>query len=131
MARKGIAWGRVVALSASTLVSTVVMMGAWSVADYAWAQVAGPDIEQGRAVYGRWCSHCHDPGPGHPGTQSLAIKYGDTMPSVLEERDDLTPEVVELFVRQGVMSMAGFRKTEITDEELAALAAYLVQAHTE
>lgn len=81
---------------------------------------------EGKRVYDAWCSHCHDPGQGHPGTQGLQIKYqGTEIPAVLLERTDLTPPVVETFVRQGVLSMAPFRKTEITDTELAALADYL------
>ncbi len=47
---------------------------------------------------------------------------------MLLDRTDLTPEAVGVFVRQGVLLMAPFRKTEITDAELAALAAY-VTAH--
>jgi (+)-pinoresinol hydroxylase len=86
-----------------------------------------PDLERGQAVYDYWCAPCHAPGPGHPGTQSLQVKYGDSLPAVLEDREDLTPEVVKVFVRQGVLSMPPFRKTEITDDELEALAAYLAQ----
>jgi (+)-pinoresinol hydroxylase len=84
-----------------------------------------PDAEHGRAVYEHWCAPCHAPGPGHPGTQSLQLKYDGNLPAVLEEREDLTPAVVKTFVRQGILSMAPFRKTEITDAELEDLAAYL------
>jgi (+)-pinoresinol hydroxylase len=79
----------------------------------------------GEAVYSHWCAPCHAPGPGHPGTESLQLKYGGTMPAVLVERTDLTPQIVATFVRQGVLLMAPFRKTEITDAELAALAAFV------
>jgi (+)-pinoresinol hydroxylase len=89
------------------------------------AQAGSPD---GKAVYEHWCAPCHAPGPGHPGTQSLQLKYQGKLPPVLLERTDLTPQVVSVFVRQGVLLMAPFRKTEITDAELAALAAY-VTAH--
>jgi mono/diheme cytochrome c family protein len=89
------------------------------------AQAASPD---GKAVYEHWCAPCHAPGPGHPGTQSLQFKYQGRLPAVLLERTDLAPQVVSVFVRQGVLLMAPFRKTEITDAELAALAAY-VTAH--
>jgi mono/diheme cytochrome c family protein len=50
---------------------------------------------------------------------------------VLIEREDLTPETVALFVRQGVSVMAPFRKTEVSDADLAALGAYIAQAHLE
>jgi mono/diheme cytochrome c family protein len=89
-----------------------------------------PDLARGQAVFAHWCAPCHAPGPGHPGTQSLQLKYNGELPAVLEEREDLTPDAVELFVRQGVMSMAPFRKTEISDPDLDALAAYVSQAHT-
>jgi mono/diheme cytochrome c family protein len=85
-----------------------------------------PDHERGQAVFSHWCAPCHAAGPGHPGTQGLEMKYrGSGVPAELEERDDLTPELVKVFVRQGVLSMAPFRKTEVTDAELEDLAAYL------
>ena len=49
------------------------------------------------------------------------------MPAALEDRTDLTGEVVTLFVRNGVATMPFYRKTEIDDAELAALVAYLVR----
>ncbi len=79
----------------------------------------------GKAVYEHWCAPCHAAGPGHPGTQSLQMKYGGKLPAVLLERTDLAPQAVAVFVRQGVLLMAPFRKTEITDAELAALTAYV------
>jgi (+)-pinoresinol hydroxylase len=80
-----------------------------------------------KAVYEHWCAPCHAPGPGHPGTQSLQLKYGGKLPAVLLDRTDLSPQAVALFVRHGVLLMAPFRKTEITDAELGALAAYVAQ----
>jgi (+)-pinoresinol hydroxylase len=81
----------------------------------------------GQAVYEHWCAPCHAPGPGHPGTQSLQMKYGGKIPAVLLERTDLSAQVVATFVRQGVLLMAPFRKTEISDAELAALSAYVAK----
>jgi mono/diheme cytochrome c family protein len=63
-----------------------------------------------------------------PGTQQLQLKYRDTSISpLLEERTDLVPEFVKVIVRQGVSFMPQFRKTEISDAELDALAAYLAR----
>jgi mono/diheme cytochrome c family protein len=90
-----------------------------------------PDLARGREVYAAWCAPCHAPGPGHPGTQALEVKYAGELPAVLLEREDMTAETVALFVRQGVSVMAPFRKTEIGDADLAALGAYIAQAHTE
>jgi mono/diheme cytochrome c family protein len=81
----------------------------------------------GQAVYEHWCAPCHAPGAGHPGTQSLQVKYGGKVPAVLLERTDLAPQAVAMFVRQGILLMAPFRKTEITDAELAALTAYVAR----
>jgi mono/diheme cytochrome c family protein len=84
----------------------------------------------GEAVYQRWCVHCHAAGRGNPGTESLQVKYGGKVPAVLLERTDLAPQAVSVFVRQGVLSMAPFRKTEITDAELAALSAFVAKGYT-
>jgi len=87
--------------------------------------VAQVTATPGKQVYEKWCVQCHGDGPRYPATASLAVKYGKDMPAALEKRTDLTPEMVALFVRQGVSIMPPFRKTEITDTELASLGAYL------
>ena len=86
-----------------------------------------PDKAHGREVYHYWCTPCHAPGPGHPGTQSLEIKYHGSIPAVLEQRKDLTPAFVKTMVRKGILLMAPFRKTEITDADLDDIAAYLTK----
>ncbi len=107
----------------AALLSGLTAMGPFT--QIASAQNA-PNKEHGQAVFNHWCAPCHAAGPGHPGTQGLQFKYRDSnIPAVLEERDDLTPVLVKTFVRQGVLSMAPFRKTEITDTELEDIAAYL------
>ena len=53
------------------------------------------------------------------------LSVADNIAAVLELRTDLTPETVSYFVRNGVAWMAPFRKTEISDAELAAIGAYL------
>ena len=97
------------------------------------AQAATPDASPspapvqptGAAVYDHWCAPCHAAGPGHPGTESLQLKYGGQRPAVLLERSDLSAQTVATYVRQGVLLMAPFRKTEISDPELRLLAAYV------
>ena len=65
---------------------------------------------------------------GLPGTQQLRLKYrGTNVPALLEERTDLVPEFVKTIVRQGVSFMPHFRKTEISDAELDAIAAFLTR----
>jgi (+)-pinoresinol hydroxylase len=79
----------------------------------------------GRAVYTKWCAPCHDPGVIHPGTNALTVKYQGVKPGVLLEWKDLQPETVRYVVRHGISVMPQFRKTEISDAELDALAKFL------
>lgn len=89
------------------------------------ANAAAPAADIGRATYERWCSHCHDPGLLHPGTNALTVKYKGTKSGVIREWNDLTPELVRFWVRNGISVMPPFRKTEISDAQLAALAQFL------
>jgi (+)-pinoresinol hydroxylase len=98
------------------------------------AQPPEGDGPRGKQVYDYWCLPCHGPGlglPGFnelPGAQQLRIKYRDTQISpLLTERTDLVPVFVKTIVRQGVSFMPQFRKTEISDADLDALAAYLAR----
>ena len=88
------------------------------------AQESG-NLVRGKEVFDYWCAPCHAPGPRHPGTQALEVLYQGQKPAPLEERTDLVPALTEQFVRTGVSVMPPFRKTEISDQDLAALAAYL------
>ncbi|HTR00347.1 MAG TPA: cytochrome c [Candidatus Acidoferrum sp.] len=83
------------------------------------------DGTHGKQVFDSWCAPCHAPGPKHPGTQALQVLYKGEKPASLEQRLDLTPEMVAVFVRKGVSIMPFFRKTEISDKDLADLGAYL------
>jgi mono/diheme cytochrome c family protein len=89
------------------------------------AQAPRPDPANGKAVFDKWCAPCHAPNPRLAGTLALQTKYGGERPAALEQRTDLTPDLVTAFVRGGVAWMAPFRKTEISDAELADLGAYL------
>ena len=83
------------------------------------------EAARGLAVFQEWCVTCHGTGPGHPGTQALDHRYQGALPGALEQRTDLSPEIVKAFVRNGISVMPFFRKTEIGDAELDALGAYL------
>ncbi len=88
---------------------------------------AAPELAEGKAVYAEWCAPCHADSMDLAGTNSLTIKYAGTdIPGALEDRTDLTAPVISYFVRNGVAWMPPFRRTEISDEELAALSAYLM-----
>ena len=60
-----------------------------------------------------------------PGTDALRIKYRGTLPALLEQRKDLTPEIIRTFVRKGTFSMPPFRKTEISDAQIEQIGGYL------
>jgi (+)-pinoresinol hydroxylase len=81
----------------------------------------------GRSVYEHYCSPCHASGPGHPGTQALDALYNGNPSGLLEQRHDLTPELITITVRQGRSVMPSFRKTEIDDAQLRAVAIYLTE----
>ena len=87
--------------------------------------VQAQDAARGTAVFQNWCAPCHAPGPRHPGTQALEALYKGAKPAALEQRTDLLPELTRAFVRTGVSVMPPFRKTEISDADLEALAVYL------
>lgn len=92
-----------------------------------FANAQGDGHEEGMRVYNKWCAPCHDPGIEHPGTLALTSKYSGVKSGVLLEWTDLRPEITETFVRSGISVMPFFRKTEISDAELDALAAYLAR----
>ena len=92
-----------------------------------FALVAAAVEPVGRPVFQKWCAPCHAPGPNHPGTAALEALYGGDRPGALEQRTDLTDAIVRFAVRQGAFSMPFFRKTEISDAELDALAHYLAR----
>lgn len=84
-----------------------------------------PSLTRGQETFQRWCGACHGAGPDKPGTMALRAKYQDSRPAELLLRTDLSVPMIKLFVRRGVSVMPPFRKTEISDGELADLADYL------
>ncbi|MCG4454905.1 cytochrome c [Pseudomonas sp. MMS21-TM103] len=80
---------------------------------------------RGKQIYDQWCVICHAAAPRMPGTASLEAKYGGSLPAALEDRTDLAPAFIKYFVRNGVLIMPSFRKTEITDADLELLVDYL------
>ena len=106
-------------------VATVHIAATPAVPGQATTTAAADQRTRGKAVFDEWCAGCHAPGPRRPGTQALDALYKGKKPGALEERTDLVPKLTETFVRKGVSVMAPFRKTEISDAQLADLAAYL------
>ena len=94
-----------------------------------------PLIQHGHEVFQARCNLCHgdypkDIKPGMvpmAGTQALKAKYKGSKPALLEQRTDLTPELVRFYVRHGQGIMPFFRPTEVSDADLDAIAAYLTR----
>lgn len=78
----------------------------------------------GKETYDLWCGICHEPGAGFAGTQILTLTRAEGL-GVMKDNDTLTDVYIETVVRKGLGMMPVFRKTEITDEQLAALLEYL------
>jgi mono/diheme cytochrome c family protein len=84
-------------------------------------------IAKGHEIYQRYCTPCHGSGAAKVATTALGTRYKDQKPALLDQRTDLTPTMVKYFVRNGVFLMAKFRKAEISDSELDALASYVTR----
>ncbi len=95
----------------------------------AWvrATVSGEGQPLGYVQYQDYCSMCHGEGPGRPGTMALQAKYKGAEPALLADRTDLTPQLIKMYVRNGLSIMPIFRKTEISDADLDAIVAYLTR----
>ena len=98
-----------------------------------------PRERRGQEVFEQRCAACHAAVPkdmiGPPympamaGTQALQARYKDAKPAELEQRTDLTPAFVAAIVRGGLNSMPFFRPTELSNDDLTALGAYLARKH--
>lgn len=106
---------------AARMIRTCLVVLLLPIASRAFA--AESQADRGREVYQKWCTPCHGAGLGKPGT-SAATAHG-IKPAILEQRTDLTPKMIETAVRNGVYFMPRFRKTEISNADLAAITAYL------
>ena len=114
-------------------------------ADTAWSALpatAASDLRdplerRGKEVFDQRCAACHGPIPAEiygptflppmPGTQALAARYRGELPATLEDRTDLAAVYLRTVVRTGYVSMPFFRPTELSDEDLDALVAYLTR----
>lgn len=108
------------------IVSGAVLLASVSTPAFSAGEpMAQPSAENGKLVFAKWCAPCHAPNPKLAGTLALQTKYQGKIPAALEQRSDLTSELITTFVRNGVAWMAPFRKTEVSDADLADLGAYL------
>lgn len=95
-------------------------------------------VERGEEAYVGKCSYCHDRLPEEsaldmlPGVASLTLKYNGELSPYIRERPELAnADVLTAFLRNGAGSMQPFRKTEVTDEDIAAIAAYFRETSEE
>jgi mono/diheme cytochrome c family protein len=84
---------------------------------------------EGKQVFDKWCVDCHAPVSARralvPGTYALQEIYKGRKPAALEQRTDLAKAYIKAMVRTGRNVMPPTRKTEISDQQLDALADYL------
>jgi mono/diheme cytochrome c family protein len=85
-----------------------------------------PRPQGGEALFKARCGICHA-GMG-PGVLTLTKRLGKDK-SLIAERSDLDPNYVKGVVRRGLNSMPPLGRVEITDAELAEIAAYLTRNH--
>jgi (+)-pinoresinol hydroxylase len=132
--RRSLLLGLLIGLSAPSFGQAPKTTSSWTIFEPHAADSAAPLVAKGEIAYQARCHLCHGRltraatagfGTRMAGTEALEAKYGGRKPGVLEDRTDLTPEVVKYFVRHGSGIMPFFRKTEVSDADLDAIAAYL------
>ena len=79
----------------------------------------------GKALYRERCGMCHQTIGMAVGI--LARRPGDTSKGFLEDRNDLSATFVRTVVRSGIANMPRVPRGEVSDPELAAIAAYLAK----
>lgn len=83
--------------------------------------------DKGRTLFNESCSFCHGE-RGHA-TTLLAKRLGPGN-AVLEQRTDLSGELIRHVVRRGINSMPWYRRAELSDRDLDAIAAYLTRTRS-
>jgi (+)-pinoresinol hydroxylase len=83
-----------------------------------------PQQVRGKHLFAHTCIYCHSPGVW--GTNRLGKRF-DKEHALLENRTDLTAVQIQTVVRNGIGSMPALRKTELSDADVQAIAAYLTR----
>lgn len=107
------------------LAGALALHGVAGLSSQALAQTAASSaqVQSGGKVYQKWCAECHN--ERGFGAVILQQRHQGAVPAILDQRRDLSGEVIGYAVRNGVSFMPFFRKTEITDAQLSDLSAYL------
>jgi len=138
-----------VALGAGLCTPSAICAEPASSPQSAWSDVSlkpgagskDPLVNRGKEVFDARCRACHGDYPKSnapasnslyalppmAGTVALEARYKGSKPALLEQRTDLTPAQVTFFVRRGSGIMAPFRPTEVSNDDLTALGAYLAR----
>lgn len=88
---------------------------------------ASDAVKRGHKIFMSKCVTCHGYGYQKGATLRLEERYEGEVPSVLALRTDLFADQIEMFVRTDTVGMPPFRFTEIDDETLDDLTAYLTR----
>jgi mono/diheme cytochrome c family protein len=85
-------------------------------------QASRPHAGPGERLFVEKCAMCH--GPNGMGTGLLARR---TEQPLLEKRQDLTVDFVTQAARAGIGNMPAIPRGEVSDAQMAAIAAYLAK----
>ena len=96
-----------------------------AVAPGATSAMVAQGATAGRALFHEKCGMCHT--AGGMGTGLLARRM-DPAVAELEKRVDLTPDYVTTAARTGIGNMPAIARGEVSDRQMAAIAAYLSKA---
>ncbi len=87
-------------------------------------RVLTPKQQEGKALFEATCVYCHNPRGW--GTERLKTRLPEDR-AVLAERTDLDPAYIRAVVRNGLISMPAYTPTDLSDEQIEAVAAYLTR----
>ena len=88
----------------------------------AFAEDAAPPVVSGEALFVEKCGLCHL--EGGFGTRVLQRRVPEGQ-ALLQDRQSLPAAFTSTVIRQGIGSMPQFRESELSDVQVAAIAAYL------
>ena len=88
----------------------------------AFAEDTAPPVVAGEALFVEKCGLCHL--EGGFGTRVLGRRVPEGQ-ALLQDRTALPAAFTSTVIRQGIGSMPQFRESEISDAQVAAIAAYL------
>ena len=107
-----------------TLVVVLALSLAASVVGAAEMEALNAQQQQGKVLFDATCNYCHN-ARGFA-TERLRTRMPEDR-SVLTERTDLDPAYIRTIVRNGLASMPAYTPTDLNEEQIKAIAAYLTR----